>query len=72
IAKTPYSFSQNPSLKGAPQGFKLAIREVRLSAGAGFIYAMAGDIMTMPGMATRPAYMNIEIDTKTSKIKGLS
>ena len=72
IAKTPYSFSQDPSLKGAPEGFKLTIRELRLSAGAGFIYALAGDIMTMPGMATRPAYMNIDIDTKTSKIKGLS
>jgi methylenetetrahydrofolate dehydrogenase (NADP+)/methenyltetrahydrofolate cyclohydrolase/formyltetrahydrofolate synthetase/formate--tetrahydrofolate ligase len=72
IAKTPYSFSQDPSLKGAPEGFKLTIRELRLSAGAGFIYAIAGDIMTMPGMATRPAYMNIDIDTKTSKIKGLS
>ena len=72
IAKTPYSFSQDPSLKGAPEGFKLSIRELRLSAGAGFIYAIAGDIMTMPGMATRPAYMNIDIDTKSSKIKGLS
>jgi len=72
MAKTPYSFSQDPSLKGAPEGFKLTIREVRLSAGAGFILALAGDIMTMPGMATRPAYMNMDIDTKTSKIKGLS
>lgn len=71
IAKTAYSFSQDPSLKGAPEGFRLNVREVRLSAGAGFVYAMAGDIMTMPGMATRPAYMNIDIDTKTSKIRGL-
>ena len=72
IAKTPYSFSQDPSLKGAPEGFRIDIREIRLSAGAGFIYALSGDIMTMPGMATRPAYMNIDIDTKTSRIKGLS
>ena len=72
IAKTPYSFSQDPSLKGAPYGFMLNIREVRVNSGAGFIYAIAGDIMTMPGMATRPAYMNIDIDGKTSKIKGLS
>jgi methylenetetrahydrofolate dehydrogenase (NADP+)/methenyltetrahydrofolate cyclohydrolase/formyltetrahydrofolate synthetase/formate--tetrahydrofolate ligase len=72
IAKTPYSFSQDPSLKGAPEGFKISICEVRLNAGAGFISALAGDIMTMPGMATRPAYMNIDIDRKNSKIKGLS
>ena len=72
IAKTPYSFSQAPTLKGAPEGFKITVREIRLSAGAGFIYPVTGDVMTMPGMATRPAYMNIDLDLKTSKIKGLS
>lgn len=72
IAKTPYSFSQDPSLKGAPEGFDLKVREVRLSAGAGFIFAVTGDVMTMPGMVTRPNYMNIDIDRKTFKIKGLS
>ena len=55
IAKTQYSFSANPELRGAPTGHTLPIREVRLSAGAGFVVAMAGEIMSMPGLPRVPA-----------------
>ncbi|MGZ0186994.1 MAG: formate--tetrahydrofolate ligase, partial [Alphaproteobacteria bacterium] len=55
MAKTQYSFSADPSLKGAPEGYEIPVREVRLSAGAGFVVAICGDIMTMPGLPRRPA-----------------
>jgi formate--tetrahydrofolate ligase len=55
MAKTQYSFSDNPSLRGAPSGFRITVREVTPSAGAGFVVAHTGDIMTMPGLAKRPA-----------------
>ncbi len=61
IAKTQYSLSDNMSAVGRPQGFNVNIREVRLSAGAGFIVAIAGDIMTMPGLGKTPAAENIDI-----------
>jgi len=54
MAKTQYSFSHDPSLKNAPSGFTVPIREVRLSAGAGFLYPILGDMQTMPGLGTRP------------------
>jgi len=54
MAKTQYSFSHDPSLKNAPSGFVIPIREVRLSAGAGFLYPILGDMQTMPGLGTRP------------------
>ena len=62
IAKTQYSFSTDPNLKGAPNNHTLAIREVRLSAGAGFIVVICGDIMTMPGLPRVPAANQIGID----------
>ena len=62
IAKTQYSFSDNPALLGRPTGFRIAVREVTPSAGAGFIVAKTGDIMTMPGLAATPAAMNMSID----------
>jgi len=55
MAKTQYSFSANPDLKGAPEGYEIPVREVRLAAGAGFIVAICGDIMTMPGLPRTPA-----------------
>ena len=61
IAKTQYSLSDNPSAIGRPRGFNVNIREVRLSAGAGFIVAIAGDIMTMPGLSKVPAAEKIDI-----------
>eukprot|EP00172_Hildenbrandia_rubra_P001661 Plantae.Rhodophyta-Hildenbrandia_rubra.ctg22272.p1 GENE.Plantae.Rhodophyta-Hildenbrandia_rubra.ctg22272~~Plantae.Rhodophyta-Hildenbrandia_rubra.ctg22272.p1 ORF type:complete len:649 (-),score=115.79 Plantae.Rhodophyta-Hildenbrandia_rubra.ctg22272:1362-3308(-) len=72
IAKTQYSFSADPSLKGAPIGFTLPIRDVRLSAGAGFIYPLCGSISTMPGLPTKPAYFDMDIDVETGKVLGLS
>ncbi len=62
IAKTQYSFSADPTLLGAPNGHVLPIRDVRLSAGAGFVVAMAGDIMTMPGLPRVPAAERIHLD----------
>ena len=62
IAKSQYSFSTDPNLKGAPDNHVMAIREVRLSAGAGFIVVVCGDIMTMPGLPRVPAANNIDVD----------
>jgi formate--tetrahydrofolate ligase len=70
MAKTQYSFSADPDLKGAPSGFTLPVREVRLSAGAGFVVALCGDIMTMPGLPRVPAANSIGIDA-SGRITGL-
>jgi len=70
IAKTQMSFSTNPSLKGAPLGHTVEINEVRLANGAGFIVAVAGDMMTMPGLPKQPAAERIDIDND-GKITGL-
>lgn len=70
IAKTQYSLSDNPALLGKPEGFTLTVREVRLSAGAGFVVALTGDIMTMPGLPKVPAAENIDVD-ENGVISGL-
>lgn len=70
IAKTQYSFSDNPDLKGAPKGFEITVKKVKVSAGAGFIVALTGDIMTMPGLPKVPAAEKIDVDS-TGKISGL-
>jgi formate--tetrahydrofolate ligase len=70
IAKTQFSFTTDPNAKGAPSGHTLAIREVRLSAGAEFVVAICGDIMTMPGLPRVPAANNIEVDAE-GRITGL-
>ncbi|MDJ0386510.1 formate--tetrahydrofolate ligase [Roseomonas sp. E05] len=70
IAKTQYSFSADPALMGAPEGHVLPLREARLSAGAGFVVAIAGDIMTMPGLPRRPAAEGIGLDAE-GRIEGL-
>src|SRR6202011_1850280 len=62
IAKTQYSFTSDPTVMGAPEGFTLPVREVRLSAGAGFVVAICGDIMTMPGLPRRPAAEEVTAD----------
>eukprot|EP00471_Norrisiella_sphaerica_P005641 CAMPEP_0184489308 /NCGR_PEP_ID=MMETSP0113_2-20130426/14994_1 /TAXON_ID=91329 /ORGANISM="Norrisiella sphaerica, Strain BC52" /LENGTH=638 /DNA_ID=CAMNT_0026872641 /DNA_START=158 /DNA_END=2074 /DNA_ORIENTATION=+ len=72
MAKTQYSLSSNPELKGAPTGFTIPIKEVRASVGAGFLYPLVGEMSTMPGLGTRPAFYDIDIDTKTGKVIGLS
>ncbi|MFK7902346.1 MAG: formate--tetrahydrofolate ligase, partial [Nitratireductor sp.] len=70
MAKTQYSFSTDPNLRGAPVGHSVPIREVRLSAGAGFIVVICGQIMTMPGLPRKPSAEFIKLD-KTNKIEGL-
>jgi formate--tetrahydrofolate ligase len=70
IAKTQYSFSDNEKLLGAPTGFTLTVKEAKVSAGAGFIVALTGDIMTMPGLPPVPAAEHIDIDA-AGKISGL-
>ncbi len=62
IAKTQYSFSTDPALRGAPTGHVLHIRDVRLAAGAGFVVLICGDIMTMPGLPAVPAANAIDVD----------
>ena len=71
MAKTPLSLTHDPLLKGVPTGWRLPIRDVRISAGAGFVYALCGDIMTMPGLPTRPAGEDIDIDAE-GNVVGLS
>ena len=70
MAKTPYSFSADPTLHGAPTGFTIPVREVRLAAGAGFVVAICGDIMTMPGLPREPAANRIGLDAH-GRIEGL-
>ena len=70
VAKTQYSFSDDASLKGAPKGFTVTVRNLKISAGAGFIVALTGDIMTMPGLPKVPAAEKIDVD-ETGKISGL-
>ncbi|MCK4258558.1 MAG: formate--tetrahydrofolate ligase [Halanaerobiales bacterium] len=70
MAKTQNSISDDPTLLGRPSGFTVTVREINVSAGAGFLVALAGDIMTMPGLPKRPAALNIDID-KEGKITGL-
>lgn len=70
IAKTQYSFSDNPALIGRPEGFKVSVKNVRLSAGAGFVVVLTGEIMTMPGLPKVPAAEKIDIDDN-GRITGL-
>ncbi|MDO9545439.1 MAG: formate--tetrahydrofolate ligase [Pelolinea sp.] len=72
MSKTHLSLSHDPDLKGVPKGFTIPIRDVRASVGAGFLYPILGKISTMPGLSTRPAFMDIDIDPVTGKILGLS
>ena len=72
MAKTQYSFSHDAAVKGAPSGFVLPIRDVRLAAGAGFLYPLVGDMPTIPGLPTRPVFYEIDVDPETGAIVGLS
>jgi methylenetetrahydrofolate dehydrogenase (NADP+)/methenyltetrahydrofolate cyclohydrolase/formyltetrahydrofolate synthetase len=72
MAKTHLSLSHDPKLKNAPKGWRLPVRDIRASIGAGFLYPLCGDMRTMPGLPTRPAMMDIDIDPETGKIVGLS
>ncbi len=70
MAKTPYSFTTDPGIRGAPTGFDVPVREVRLSAGAGFVVAICGEIMTMPGLPSVPAAESIRLNA-AGQIEGL-
>ena len=72
MAKTHLSLSHDPELKGVPKGFRIPIRDVSASVGAGFVYPLLGTMSTMPGLPTRPAYYDIDIDFETGRILGLS
>ncbi|MEY2955275.1 MAG: hypothetical protein RL123_3, partial [Pseudomonadota bacterium] len=70
MAKTQYSFSTDPDLRGAPSGHTIPVREVRLSAGAGFVVAICGEIMTMPGLPKVPAAETIRLNA-AGEVEGL-
>ena len=70
MAKTQYSLSDDPAKLGRPSGFRITVRELRVSAGAGFIVALTGNILTMPGLPRHPAAENMDID-KDGRITGL-
>lgn len=71
MAKTQYSFSHDASLKNAPDGFIVPIRDVRMSAGAGYVFPLLGQMSTMPGLPIRPGYYEIDLDPETGKVIGL-
>jgi formyltetrahydrofolate synthetase len=71
MAKTHLSISHDASLKGVPTGFTIPIRDIRASVGAGFIYPLVGTMSTMPGLPTRPAYYDVDIDLETGRVVGL-
>ncbi len=71
MAKTHLSLSHDPLLKGAPTGFTVPVREIRASVGAGFLFPLLGKMSTMPGLPTRPAFFDIDIDPDTGKVVGL-
>ncbi|MBL8088792.1 MAG: formate--tetrahydrofolate ligase [Anaerolineales bacterium] len=71
MAKTHLSFSTDATQKGAPTDFRVKVREIRASVGAGFLYPILGDMRTMPGLGTRPSFYDIDLDLKTEKILGL-
>ncbi|MBS0198460.1 MAG: formate--tetrahydrofolate ligase [Planctomycetes bacterium] len=71
MAKTHLSFSDNAELKGAPDNFRITIRDMRASIGAGFIYPLVGTMRTMPGLPPRAAFVDVDIDPKTGRVEGL-
>ncbi|NPV58007.1 MAG: formate--tetrahydrofolate ligase, partial [Anaerolineae bacterium] len=71
MAKTHLSLSHDPELKGVPTGFRVPIRDIRASVGAGFIYPLLGTMSTMPGLPTRPAFYDVDIDLETGQVVGL-
>lgn len=72
MAKTHLSLSHDPALKGEPTGFRIPIRDVNVSAGAGFVYPLLGEMAVMPGLPTRPGFFDVDIDPATGKVVGLS
>lgn len=71
MAKTHLSLTHDPALKGVPKGWRLPVRDVRASVGAGFIYPLCGKMATMPGLPTRPAFYDVDLDLETGRVVGL-
>ena len=71
MAKTHLSFSTEAAAKGAPRGFRVLIRDIRASVGAGFLYPLLGEMRTMPGLPTRPVFYDVDLDLETGKVVGL-
>lgn len=71
MSKTQNSLTGDPSIKGAPKGFTINVQDVYVSAGAGFVVAMCGEISKMPGLPTRPCIYDIDLNTETGEIEGL-
>jgi len=71
MAKTHLSFTHDAAIKGAPRGWRMPIRDVRASVGAGFLYPLCGQMRTMPGLPSRPAFVDVDLDLATGKVKGL-
>ena len=65
------AFTDDPNVKGAPTGFRLPIRDIRASVGAGFLYPLVGAMRTMPGLPTRPVFYDVDLNLKTGKVVGL-
>ena len=72
MAKTHLSLSHDATLKGVPKNVRIPIRDIRASVGAGFLYPLLGTMSTMPGLPTRPIFMDIDIDPDSGRIIGLS
>jgi len=72
MAKTHLSLSHDPALKGVPTGWRLPVTEMKASVGAGFLYPLCGQMRTMPGLPTRPGFLDVDIDTESGKVIGLS
>ena len=71
MAKTQYSLSTDASKKGVPRGFSVVVRDVRAAVGAGYIYPSCGDIMTIPGLPTRPGFYDVDVDLDSGRVVGL-
>ncbi len=71
MAKTHLSLSHDPAMKGVPKGYKIPIRDVRASVGAGFLYPLLGEMRTMPGLPTRPVFYDVDVDLETGRVVGL-
>ena len=71
MAKTHLSLSHDANLKGVPKGFRVPVRDVRASVGAGFIYPLLGTMTTMPGLPTRPAFFDVDLNLETGMVEGL-
>ncbi len=71
MAKTHLSLSHDPTLKGVPKGFRVPIKDIRASTGAGFLYPLLGEMSTMPGLPTRPSFFDVDIDLETGRVMGL-